>query len=98
MTLHAQRCVQHPSREAVARCPSCVRFYCRECVVEHDGRLLCTSCLAKSSAPVRRSRGIAAVAWFGAAAAGLLMAWASFYYTGSLLAKIPSEFHQDPGE
>lgn len=98
MTLHAQRCLQHPSREAVARCPSCARFYCRECVVEHDGRLLCTSCLAKSAAPVQRARGIANAAWFAAAAAGLLVAWASFYYTGSLLAKVPSEFHEGKSE
>lgn len=94
MTLHAQRCVRHPGREAVARCPSCVRFYCRECVVEHGGRLLCTSCLAKAVAPAQRKRSFAGIGWTAAAVFGLLTAWASFYYTGSVLAQIPSSFHE----
>lgn len=98
MTLHTQRCVRHGTREAAARCPSCERFYCRECVVEHDGRLLCTGCLERPEVrPEGRGR-IAGAAWIAAAAAGLLAAWASFYYTGSVLAKIPSEFHEGASE
>ncbi len=93
MALHAQRCARHTAREAVARCPACARFYCRECVVEHDGRLLCTNCLSESAAPERRSGGLAGAAWFAAAVAGVLIAWMSFYYTGSVLAEVPSKFH-----
>ena len=35
-----RRCLHHPAREAVALCPECRRFYCRECVTEHAGRMI----------------------------------------------------------
>ena len=43
--LASARCFKHLSREAVARCPECSKFYCRECVTEHEGRMMCRSCL-----------------------------------------------------
>ena len=46
-----QTCFQHPDREAVVRCPSCRKYYCRECVTEHDDRMLCSNCLAALTAP-----------------------------------------------
>ena len=60
MNLAARRCLVHPDREAVARCPSCRQFYCRECVVEHDTRFLCAACLQKSieAGTNRRSIGV----------------------------------------
>ena len=90
-----QRCVQHPHREAVARCPSCGGTFCRECVVEHAGRLLCARCLAKESA----RPGVRREIWRGlprllAAAAGMLLLWFLFYATGVLALKIPAEFHE----
>lgn len=93
--LAARRCVQHPAREAVARCPSCGHDYCRECVVEHAGRLLCASCLARESviaAPPRarwvRLKNIATtvVCFFAL--------WLGFYFMASLLKAIPPEFHE----
>ena len=42
-----QRCFNHATREAVARCPECHHFFCRECITEHDDRVLCTGCLKK---------------------------------------------------
>ncbi len=39
------RCKNHALRGAVAKCMSCLGFFCRECVVEHDGRMLCKHCL-----------------------------------------------------
>lgn len=74
----------------MARCPSCARFFCRECVTEHDGRLACAECLRLAAAPVAR----AAVPWrlwlrpLGALA-GLLLAWMIFYYAGQLLTRVP---------
>jgi len=43
--VYSKRCSNHPSREAVARCPICQKFYCRECITEHDGKMLCKYCL-----------------------------------------------------
>jgi hypothetical protein len=38
-----QRCLNHMLREAVARCPECSRFFCRECITEHEDKVLCAS-------------------------------------------------------
>ena len=46
-----QRCLHHGEREAIARCPECGSFFCRECITEHDERVLCASCLAKITRP-----------------------------------------------
>jgi hypothetical protein len=93
-TLARQKCFHHYSREAVARCPECTRFFCRECIVEHDDRILCSSCLAKL-AKKKRATPIN-LRWVTAACflvLGLLMAWLCFYTLGRGLLLIPSEFH-----
>jgi hypothetical protein len=46
-----QRCYHHQFREAVARCPECGRFFCRECITEHADKVLCASCLGKTLGP-----------------------------------------------
>jgi sulfite exporter TauE/SafE len=92
--LHLRRCVRHPAREAAARCPACGGFFCRECVVEHDGRLLCTPCLAKITKAIgERRRRWTAVRRGAMAAAGAMLLWICFATTGSWLLKIPPAFH-----
>jgi hypothetical protein len=91
MNLVDQRCWNHPLREAAVQCPSCKRFFCRECVTEHQGRMICVSCVTTHLAIQPRS-GIKPL-WTIAALAGLLITWLVFYYLGQTLAKIPSEFH-----
>ena len=44
------RCRRHPDRPAAARCPECGEAHCRECVVEHEGRILCAACLTRLTA------------------------------------------------
>ncbi|WP_269524626.1 hypothetical protein [Coraliomargarita parva] len=97
MALHLaqSKCFEHASREAVARCPECGRFYCRECVTEHEGRMVCRGCLdGLLQVDVKPSRGIlrGLVLW-GFAFAGLCLAVYAFYTLGDLLLRIPSEFH-----
>jgi hypothetical protein len=92
--LHQRRCARHASREAAARCPSCGEFFCRECVSEHAGKLLCSACLARATVTSERKRGRrAALRRIGAAAAGGLALWIAFYSVGSLLATIPADVH-----
>ncbi len=43
-----RKCYNHASREAVARCPQCSNFFCRECITEHDDVIMCASCLEKA--------------------------------------------------
>ena len=98
--LTRQRCWLHPAREAAARCPSCQRFYCRECVTEHDGRLLCAGCLRAKvvAVPVvaaRRWRAFAhGLGRAAALAASVGLLWAIFLLFGRTLARIPAQFHE----
>ena len=93
--LLAQRCVLHQEREAVARCPECTRFYCRECISEHEDRVLCARCLSKrtGAAPAKRSRFGHVVRSF-AAVLGLLVAWWFFDLIGRGLMLLPAKVHE----
>lgn len=85
-----QRCLNHPSREAVVRCPGCRGFFCRECVTEHEGRMICTACAAPRT--IDASRASSTLVWIVTGAAGFLLAWVIFYYLGAIFARIPSDF------
>ena len=86
-----QRCMIHPDREAAVRCPRCLRFYCRECVVEHDGRMMCAHCITQREAAPQQ-RGSAVAVWGILSLTGFLTAWLIFYYFGMGLARVPSSF------
>lgn len=83
-TLARERCLNHPSREAVCRCPSCRNFFCRECVALFESRLLCAACLAAESLPpeTRPARRTSRFAAPAVALLGLLLAWWLFYLAG----------------
>src|ERR1700679_3939760 len=86
-TIH-QSCWNHESREAVCRCPRCGNSFCRECVTEHEFRLLCASCLtalararlaergAKQGGGVRRLMPAIMIL------AGITVAWLVFFSAG----------------
>jgi len=93
--LRNQICQNHPGREAIARCPSCGFFFCRECITEHDERVLCASCLKKQTAPVERPRrSFAPVGRGFAAVCGLMLAWLYFYFIGRALLTLPTQYHE----
>lgn len=91
-----QRCFHHPAREAVARCPACRRFFCRECVTEHDDRMLCSSCLARETTSKTFHRGRWWARWWPwlQGGGGLALIWVLFYLLGWMLLAIPHEFHE----
>ena len=94
-SLITAHCSQHASRESVARCPECQQSFCRECITEHDGRVICAACLRKLTRaterkPLRWDWLIRPVHWV----IGLGLAWMSFYWVGRLLLLIPSEWHE----
>jgi hypothetical protein len=92
--LHHQRCFNHATREAAARCPECGRFFCRECVTEHDDRVVCSACLSQlARKPVVQGPAFARLARFGQGVAGLLIAWFFFFLIGEGLLRIPAQFH-----
>lgn len=90
-----QRCFNHALREAAARCPECQRFYCRECITEHEDRVLCAECLknlARIAPPQRGTfRGIVRGSQL---ACGILVAWLLFYWLGDLLLSIEPALHE----
>jgi len=93
--LSYQRCFNHAQREAVARCPGCGRFFCRECVTEHEDRVLCAGCLRQlARVPLLRRRGFARLIRLGQCVAGLVLAWFFFYLIGEALLAIPTSFHE----
>ncbi len=93
--LQQQRCHNHMGREAVARCPSCGFYFCRECITVHDERILWASCLRKQSVKVERPRrNFAPLARTVVAFFGLVTAWFFFYTIGRVLLATPTRFHE----
>ena len=91
----SERCFNHRNREAAARCPECRRFFCRECVTEHDDKVICATCLKGLTADGRSTQQrLRAVSWFFQFLAGLALVWGLFYGAGQFLLLIPSSFHE----
>lgn len=90
-----QRCWNHDAREAVCRCPECGRSFCRECVTEHEARLLCASCLGKlAGGRTARGAGLRRLLPAAMALAGLLLAWIVFYGAGEAMILLTSRMEQ----
>jgi uncharacterized paraquat-inducible protein A len=98
VTLLQRRCVNHPQREASARCPECGKFFCRECITEHDDRVLCATCLAKLS--VKKANVAQSWAWLPRTALvlmAIMLIYLAIYLAGTELIAIPSRFHTHGG-
>jgi hypothetical protein len=94
-TIVHERCFNHALREAVARCPECRQSFCRECVIEHDDRVLCASCLKKVAAVAFSTRrAFTGVIHLTQCVVGLLITWFFFFLIGEMLLRLPSTFHE----
>jgi hypothetical protein len=94
-TLAHQHCFNHAAREAVARCPDCRQFFCRECITEHDDRVVCAACLKKlTRPPLAPSLALARLFRLAQLAFGILLAWFFFFLIGEGLLKLPDSFHE----
>ncbi len=91
-----QACAHHPERESVGLCPECRHTYCRECLTEYEGRVICADCLAKERAPEKKSSGF--LGWCVKSvlgcAVGVLLVFSFYYSLGWSLLKIPEQFHE----
>jgi hypothetical protein len=92
--LTQQRCFHHARREAVARCPECRHYFCRECITEHEDRVICASCLKKKLArvPFTRRAGFVGALRFLQLMGGLFVAMVFFYWLGQTLLDLPVRF------
>jgi uncharacterized paraquat-inducible protein A len=90
-----QRCFNHATREAAARCPECHHFFCRECITEHDDRVVCTACLRKlTRQPLTKRLAFAKLFRLAQCLLGILLAWFFFFLIGEGLLKLPASFHE----
>ena len=90
-----QRCFNHAVREAVARCPECTQYFCRECITEHDDRVVCSACLKKlARLPLTARPAFVQTIRAAQFAAGFLLVWFCFFLLGSCLLKIPAAVHE----
>jgi hypothetical protein len=94
--LNQQHCFHHGTREAAVCCPECRRLFCRECVTEHDDRMLCRDCLSRLADKKKKSTGrwryLLAISMQGLS--GFLLLWYLFFCVGQLLLAIPTSFHE----
>lgn len=96
--LTGRRCRIHGAREAAARCPGCARYFCRECVTEHEDLALCAECISSRTAP--KTGG---VRWHRrfilrpvAVLLAIVVAWLYFLLLGWATMEIPRRFHSEP--
>jgi hypothetical protein len=68
-------------------------LFCRECVTEHRGRMVCAACIAQETGPAGNTGRFSAL-WLAASLGGLLLAWVIFYNLGVMLARITPDFLQ----
>ena len=84
--LDSQLCWNHENREAVCRFLGCRRSFCRECVTEHNGRLLCASCFAAAiPAAKSRSGSLRKLATPLLLASALLLGWLVYWGFGEVV-------------
>lgn len=88
-------CHNHPQREAAARCVSCGRSFCRECVTALDRRMLCAPCYRERIA----AKGKKKRDWFllnaaGQFLVGIALLWLTAYFAGRILLAIPASMHE----
>ncbi len=88
-------CFLHPMREAAARCVSCGRSYCRECVTPLDRRMYCAACFKEKTGVKQKQKSdwflVTTLAQF---VIGLFGLWLTAYILGRTLVEIPSGFHE----
>jgi uncharacterized paraquat-inducible protein A len=90
-----QRCWNHEGREAVCLCPVCSRSFCRECVSEHESRLLCARCLQTlSEAAKPRTRAMPRVTLAALALFGFLFTWIVFFSLGEAVMTLSARSEQ----
>lgn len=90
-----ERCFNHAHREAVARCPDCRRYYCRECITEHEDRVICAACLGRlAGKTLSPRRGILGIRRTLQLLFGVFTAWVFFYWLGAQLLSITSAVHE----
>ena len=92
--LRQNRCFHHPQREAAAKCPSCQRHYCRECVSFVSGRMICSACWNAEQAQEKpSSKRWGQLGEVAVVSLSFLLVWAAIAGFGRLMASLPDPLH-----
>ena len=93
--LQRAMCLHHPRREAAARCTACGQPFCRECVTELAGRMVCGACY-KEQTQVREKpkRDFFIITTAFQAVIGIALLWFTAWLLGLTLLSAPSSFHE----
>jgi ubiquitin C-terminal hydrolase len=88
-------CLNHPQREAAARCVGCGKRFCKECVTQLEVQWFCAACLKERTAVkvrVKRDGWVLSVAVQALVGAALL--WITVAMAGKVLIQMPTDFHE----
>ncbi|TLD69720.1 hypothetical protein FEM03_15440 [Phragmitibacter flavus] len=89
------QCLNHPKREAAARCTACAQVFCRECVTSLEGKMVCGACYREKTtveAVAKKDWYLLTVAMQVVMGMGLL--WLMSWLVGKWLAEMPAAFHE----
>ena len=89
ISLKNLRCKNHPEREAVAKCNICGHFYCRECITEHNGKMVCGNCIREQTLDKNQFSSKLSFKQLIIFLLTFLMLWLTFYISGEIIYKIP---------
>ena len=78
----------------MCRCPACGRSFCRECVAEHEQRLLCAVCLDAAVHTLPPARGRRLLARVALAVVGILLAWMVLFCAGESILTFTGRLEQ----
>ena len=71
------------------------RFFCRECITEHEDKVLCAACLRRLIEPSgKTSDRLGGLFQLGHFLLGILILYVLFYYFAQVLLALPSDFHE----
>lgn len=88
-------CLNHPRREAAARCTSCGQSYCRECVTSLEGRMVCSTCYrSKTEIKAKVPRDWFVLFAVMQSTVGFALIWFTVWFMGRILLSIPARFHE----
>lgn len=79
MSVADEKCAYHPPRSAAARCPECKTYYCRECITEHEGQVICASCLDERTDEDEREDQTSGLVCLAYGLLGGLLTWLFFH-------------------
>lgn len=89
------QCLNHPKREAAARCTACGQVFCRECVTNLGGRMVCGACYqVKTTVETKVRKDWFVLKFVLQVVVGMGLFWGLWWRVGRLLAGMPSSFHE----